>query len=458
MTAGATSEVDRFRTTVTGIVWPPLVDGLGALVAAYAARLNDTQWLAPHAIEAGQRAQLAALAEHLYRHSPQFARRLDAAGMAPADLGRPGALQSLPPLTRRELQSATDLHCAVVPEDHEPCGISTTSGSTGEPVVVRRTSLNQISWLAMTLRDHQWQQRDAGLRLAALSAHHASLETQPDWGAPCALIYRTGEMMTLPASIDIGQLREALCRFRPGVLVIYPSMLAGLLEAMDSAEDFGLGDLAHVRCLGETVSDELRARALAQLGLRIEDAYSSQECGYLALQCPDASGFHVMAETHIVEVVDEAGRPCAPGEMGRILVTDLQNFATPLIRYEIGDWAIAGEPCSCGRGLPKLKQVVGRERNLVRKPDGTRHWPLIGFARFRSVAPVRQYQLIQHDLARIEVRLVVERPLTASEEADLGRLICEALDHPFSLEFHYCDDRLDDVASGKFEEFVCRVV
>ncbi|HUJ02435.1 MAG TPA: hypothetical protein VLW75_02275, partial [Rhizomicrobium sp.] len=126
------------------------------------------------------------------------------------------------------------------------------------------------------------------------------------------------------------------------------------------------------------------------------------------------------------------------------------------IRYDIGDWAEAGGTCACGRGLPALSRIFGRERNLILMPDGTRHWPLVGFDRFREIAPVRQYQFIQNDRQNIEVRLVTERPLDAREEEALSAHMQKALGHPFALRFIYFEGAIPAGANGKFEEFICR--
>jgi phenylacetate-CoA ligase len=107
--------------------------------------------------------------------------------------------------------------------------------------------------------------------------------------------------------------------------------------------------------------------------------------------------------------------------------------------------------------LPTLRRIVGRERNLIVKPDGSRHWPMVGFARFREVAPVSQYQLIQESPLMIEVRLVCERPPTPAEEEALRDVILASLGFPFALRFSYFPDRIPPSASGKYEEFICRV-
>jgi phenylacetate-CoA ligase len=182
--------------------------------------------------------------------------------------------------------------------------------------------------------------------------------------------------------------------------------------------------------------------------------YSSQEAGIIALQCPASGLYHVQSESLLVEVLDDEGLPCKPGETGRIIITDLHNFATPLIRYEIRDYAEVAAPCACGRGLPALARILGRRRNMVVFPNGERHWPLVGAYRFREIADIRQYQLVQHTTDDVEVKLVVERPLSHEQEAQLAALIHSALGYPFPLRFSYSDRELPRTQGGKFEEFV----
>jgi phenylacetate-CoA ligase len=449
-------DFSALRSGVEGVAWPPLTQGTAALIEAYCARLERTQWLPADVIAAGQRHQLGLVAAHCARASPPFAARLEASGLDAVDLAQPGGLQRLAPLTRRDLQRGEAVFCRDVPQGHQPVTLNTTSGSTGEPIAVRRTAVNRLDWMAMTVRDHRWQRRDARLRLAVMSAHLPTVERYPNWGAPLDLIYRTGPALTVPATLDVGELHRLLRDFEPDVLVIYPSMLAALLDLIERGGE-GLPGLRHLRCIGEMVHPGLRTRAEAAFGVTLEDAYTSEEFGFVALQCPEGGGFHVMEETHLVEIVDEAGHPCAPGETGRMLVTDLHNFATPLIRYDTADYAVAGEACRCGRGLARIERIVGRERNLVIKPDGTRHWPLSGNKRFGEIAPVNQYQLVQHDLETIEARLVTERPLGSEEEAALTALMRSALGYDFAIRFSYFDGTLPTGPGGKFEEFVCRI-
>ncbi|NNM28500.1 MAG: phenylacetate--CoA ligase family protein, partial [Akkermansiaceae bacterium] len=210
--------------------------------------------------------------------------------------------------------------------------------------------------------------------------------------------------------------------------------------------------LREVRTLGEIVTPQLREPCREEWGLPLDDMYTSQEFGYIALQCPDCDDLHVQAENVLVEILDDAGQPCAPGETGRVVVTGLQNFAMPLIRYEIGDHAVPGGPCGCGRGLPVLTSVLGRTRNMLVTESGEQRWPVVGYTRFREIAPIRQLQAIQKSFTALHVRVVVESPLSASQEEELKTVLRNALAHPFEITLEYLD-RIPPGKSGKFEQF-----
>jgi phenylacetate-CoA ligase len=396
------------------------------------------------------------LAAHCQTQSPQFRRRLENAGLTAADLATPGGLQRLPVLTRRALQTAADIFCETVPEAHSPVFETRTSGSTGEPVVVRRTAVSQMDWLATTLREHLWHNRNFAKPACTIRANILKSARAKDWGEPVNLLFESGPLLGLPITLDIAKQLRLIADFKPAFLIIYPSNLAALARLCRDKK-INLPDLRQILTMGETLSSETRALAAETFGANIADMYSSQELGTIALQCPVSPLYHVMAENLIVEVLDADGAPCPEGETGRLVITDLRNFATPLIRYDIGDYGEVGPPCPCGRGLPTLSRILGRERNLILMPDGTRHWPLVGFHKFREIAPVTQYQFIQHTREAIELRLVTERPLGGDEEDRLRALVQKALGHPFALQFVYFDGQIPPAKSGKFEEFVCLV-
>jgi phenylacetate-CoA ligase len=331
-----------------------------------------------------------------------------------------------------------------------------TSGSTGEPVAVERTALNHLFWSAFNIRDHLWNRRPFSARLSAIRANIGALTLSDDWGHPVSLIYETGQAQGFPINTPIRQQVEWLWQFQPGILLVYPNNLKGLLDAWKS-DPSRQPPLKHVRTLGETVSGELRRMTQEQCGVPIEDNYSSQEVGTIAIQCPASGLYHIMAEALVVEVLDENNEPCREGQPGRVVITDLMNYANPLIRYDIGDYAIPGPSCPCGRTLPTLKTILGRERNLMRLPGGEKCWPLVGFHRFEEVAPIQQYQFIQHTLEDIEFKTVTRRELSPEQQAALIDIAQAALGPSFRISITQSRTPLKNPANGKFEEFVCRI-
>ena len=438
---------------VPGSVWPSLFSTKNASLAALVAQLEDTQYWSADKIEAAQRRQLLVLAHHFEKHSKWFRERLAQSGLTVETLGEPGGLQKLPLLGRREAQALfTTQHVTDLPPGHVPVSRASTSGSTGEPVIIWKTAVNRLIWLGLQVRYYLWNEPDFAGKYCAIRANQFRFGEEENWGTPMASLFDTGRLQMMSIETDIHEQVKRLRDFGANSLLIYPHNLSCILDALDQAGET-LPDLRRVHTLGETLSPELVERARADHNLTLCDNYSTEEVGYVALQCPDGAGYHVMAETLIVEVLRDDGSACAPGEVGRVVITDLHNHATPLFRYVIGDMAEAGSPCGCGRGLPTLGRIQGRFRDMIVKPDGTRHWPLVGSTGFRDIAPITQFQFIQTSREAIEVRLATDRPLTPSEVEALTKHIHMKLRHPFVLDFSYWKDGIPLGPNGKFEEF-----
>jgi phenylacetate-CoA ligase len=242
---------------------------------------------------------------------------------------------------------------------------------------------------------------------------------------------------------------------RPGYLLSYPSLIRDLVNH-GLEHGIALEGILEVRTIAESVGDELRDLCRSAWGASVSDVYSASEVGYVALQCPDQPGYHVQSEGVLLEVLDDGGEPCVAGEVGRVVVTALHNFAMPLVRYDIGDYAEVGESCPCGMGLPVLRRILGRVRNTLVTADGQRFWPTFGKRALAAVAPIRQYQFVQKSFDLVEARLVVVTPLTSEQEEHVRVSIQAQLPAGVNLAVTY-RERLERGASGKFEDFVSEV-
>lgn len=456
------NQLQNMKSIVPGIVWPAIPDQGAANIPALLKQLEQSQWWQPEQLLQKQLEQFRLLATYAHQHSPFFRARFDQAGLNTNQPWTFEAFSKIPLLTRAELmQDAAQINCRTVPREHGAIREVQTSGSTGQMISVLRTEASQLFWLALAMRDHLWHQRDFSGTLAVIKAMTPSMDDPAEaarigWGHPATLLLNTGPSYAQPLAMDVAQQAEWLMRRDPHYLLTYPSNLNALLDIFKKRGGFPPA-LREVRTIGETLSAETRERCRRLGEVKVVDMYSSQEAGIVALQCPVSGLYHVQSESLLVEVLDDDGQSCKPAEAGRIVITDLHNFATPLIRYEIRDYAELGPPCPCGRGLPTLARIMGRRRNMVVFPNGERHWPLLGAYRFREIAAIKQYQAIQHTLADIEVKLVVDHPLLDEQEAQLTAIIHSALGHEFPLRFSYFDQELAKTRGGKFEEFVSLV-
>jgi phenylacetate-CoA ligase len=348
-----------------------------------------------------------------------------------------------------------------IPLHHGRTGIVRTSGSTGKPVEVTGTDITQFFYRACALRDHFWQQRDFSCKMAAIRfAEKGKTEfpgiAVPDWGASTAGIINTGPGTMLNSSTDIALQAEFLIHEEPDYLLSYPSNIEALARYF-IREGLQLEKLRAVRTLGETLGSEVRSACREAWGVGLVDMYTAQEVGYIALQCPEHENlYHIQAENLYVEVVDYEGQPCQPGEIGRVLLTTLHNFAMPLIRYEIGDYAEVGEMCSCGRTLPVLSQIMGRKRNMLLLPNGEKKWPDLGMGRLGMNLPIRQFQFVQKSLEQIEARLVTSLQFSSEEESNFKENLQNSLRHPFNIEIVYLED-IPRSKGGKFEDFISEI-
>lgn len=441
-----------FKTSISNCSWPAILFQGANDIAAQVLQLEYTQWLSAEIINANQLLQLSKLLDYAAEHSIFYRNRFK---NKPTTFEQ---FQKLPLLTRYELaESFSEINCINIPKDHLPVQMLQTSGSTGQIVIVKRTALNNLIWAALTMRDHFWHQRDFSKSLACIRANTSPqdddlIAAQEGWGPPATLLFNTGPAYRQSLSLSIAEQVTWLLRRNPYYLLTYPTNLNALLNAFEQLQQFP-SQLKEIRSIGETFSPNLKARC-EKLGLKTVDIYSAQEVGIITLQCPVSGLHHTQAESLLVEVLDDDGNPCQEGQVGRVVITDLHNLATPIIRYEIRDYARVGGKCPCGRGLPTLTEILGRRRNMFVLPDGSTHWPIAGFSNFRRIAPILQYQLIQHSLQDVEVKLVVKENLSGDQEGQLTQVIQNALGYPFPLRFTYFEGELPNTRGGKFEEFI----
>jgi phenylacetate-CoA ligase len=451
----------RFKSIIPGVDFPALPNPRGCQLLALQFQLERSQWLSPDEIADEQ----ARLAQRVYQHAitniPFYRERYGNAGLGFDSLRDRDDWRQVPLLRRADIQANfQQLQCR--PKDHGELSTSTTTGSSGSPVVVVGTAVSRILWHALTLRNHLWHSHDFAAKMATIRALRGLSESleqrERNWGGATIDLIATGPMVALDVHASIDEQAAWLVQENPDYLLTYPSIALALLEHMER-EKLALPNLRELATFGELLEPRVRSLCQRVWGVPVVDGYSSQEVGYIALQCPQAEHYHVQAESLIVEIIDERGNWCRPGEIGRVVVTTPHNFAMPLIRYEIGDYAEVGDPCPCGRGLPVLRRIVGRQRNMAVLPDGRVVWPYMNEKLLKDNGlsdsmRVRQVQIIQTEPDAIQVKLVSACPFQPEEESLVKLVMADAFGWPMRVQLTYVD-AIERGPGGKFEDYRC---
>jgi phenylacetate-CoA ligase len=449
------------RSSASWILWPAIPAEVPARLLALQQQFAQSERWAPERLARHQFRQLSRLVAHAHDGSAFYRARLEASGYRRGQEITAEFWVSVPVLGRREVQEhGQALACREVPAGHGRTLTSATSGSTGTPLRIVSTELAQLIWHAITLRQQFWHRRDLRLKFASIRRDHDNASFPPagkaysDWSMPEGVVYPTGPACVLDNRCTPEEQAKWLLREEPDYLLTFPSVAQELARYF---RDHGLRleRLKDIATLGEVVTPRVRAACREAFGVEIADMYSATETGYLALQCHSGS-YHAQSEAVLLEVLDETGRRCEPGDIGTVVVTPLHNFAMPLLRYAIGDFAEVGGPCACGRTLPVLKEILGRARDTVMLPSGTRHYAWFGMRRFAEIPEIVQFQVVQKTLYDLEVKLVTRGPLSAESEEKLRDNLRKALGEHFSVRLTY-HDAIPRSASGKYFDFLSEV-
>ncbi len=379
-------------------------------VKTYYEQLKRSQWLTPEQLREIQELNLRELIHQAYHHVGYYREIFDRLGLTPADIRTIEDLGKLPLLDKKTVRSC--LYFDLLSDNHDKKKMLkvTTSGSTGEPFVCYADK-NQLEmrWAA-TLRSMEWTGYRFGDRQARLwhqtigMSFGQVLRERIDAWLSRRLFIPAYEMSdkNLPQSIT------KLRKFNPVLIDGYAesfNFLAHYIKrhGLEGVKPKGIISSA------QALPDQSRAVIETAFGCGVFDKYGSREFSGIAYESDAHDGHLVVAENYIVEILKD-GRPAKPGELGEVVITDLHNRCMPLIRYRIGDLAIAMDsstPSPCGRGLPRIGRIEGRAQAIIIGANGS-YLPGTFFMHYFKDFDyvVRQFQVIQHQLTRLTLKIV----------------------------------------------------
>ncbi|MGE0152935.1 MAG: phenylacetate--CoA ligase family protein [Reyranellaceae bacterium] len=443
----------HFSSDVPSHYFPGIPEPRAARMFAVASQLEWSSRMPAAQFNTLQYRQLHALFVHAERRSRFWRERLRAAGFDPAaktfDIA---TLSRLPPLTRQDMQTAyEEMRAYPAPAKWGDVSIFQTSGSTGQWVRVEKPEINTILFDAVTFVDHMWHRRDFTGKLAVIRKEVGKGAGGPFWSRETVNLVETGPRVEFnPVGKDMTEVLAWLEKERPDYVTTWPSIARQLayLKIQNGGAPLRIRQFL---TFGEMVTPEIHEVLGKAFGATVADRYSTEEAGYIALQC--GHGNYHAVPLAIVEIVDDQYRPVPPGTIGRVLITLPHSFVMPLIRYEVGDYAIAGTKCGCGRTWPIIEKIMGRERSIVQFPDGSRQFVPIDGLDWTEIGPIRQWQFRQVAADRIDLLVTPSRPLTEAERSRLDAEATRLFRNEFRIDLQEVA-AIESLPSGKRPEFV----
>lgn len=416
--------------------------------------LNRNQWLSRDELLALQRRKLHQVLVYAYHHIPYYRRTFDQAGFRPDEvLTDLAALHKIPVLTKAIIRENYDDMVTAEPNRRASMSRLTTGGSTGHPLVFMQDS-NFRDYVTADIHRHLgWAGWQFGQRHAYIWG--ANFEVPTSQSLRTRLMDLTLNRFTINAYVLSD---ETMCAFADRVRREHPLILFGYASSLYRFAQFvRQKDLKDIRFQGIFSSAEVlypmqRSYIEETFGCKMFNRYGTRDLGGVACECDGHAGLHASIDNNYIEILRDldSNEPTQPGETGHIIVTNLNNWGMPFIRYSIEDmgaWSTMDD-CPCGRKLPLMELVQGRRIDMFKTRDGRSVWG--GFASpMFGMKGVKQFQLVQKTLDLVVARVVKEGPLDEARLAEIERTVQTALGEHVEVKFEFPDE-IPVLDSGKY--------
>lgn len=443
---------------VKHVIFPLHERLLGRKTFSFLKELEALQRVSREQIGALQLRKLKALLLHARDHVPFYRARFEAAGFDPESMETLEDFKKLPLLSKSEIRG--QLEEMVWKECPGGLYRYNTGGSSGEPLVFYFDRRRQAYDKAARMMTHRWWGADVGDKELYL------------WGSPLEITKQdrlkdlrdglTNELLISAFEISeekVPGIVEQFRRFRPDCVFGYPSTIA-LFARMASELGYDLSGLG-VRVVFSTaeVLYEEQKEIIGGFfgGVPVVDSYGSREAGFISHQCPEGS-YHVMDPNYILEYLKEDGTDAAPGEDGEIVITHLDAWGMPFIRYRTGDVAQPGEgECPCGRSWSTMAAIRGRTTDFIVTPDGRWQHALSLIYVVRDIEGVEEFKIVQEEVDRVRVLVRTRKGLYPRDgDERITRGIRKRMGEGVVVEVEHVESIPRD-ASGKYRYVVSKV-
>jgi phenylacetate-CoA ligase len=423
---------------------------------SYWKELEKTQYLPEEVLLEKQWTRLKSLLKFVYENNNFYRSRFEIHGFGPRDIITLEDIRKIPKLTKREIQAqyADMISTGYTADDLLRFK---TGGSTGKSLEIYITEECSERRNACAQRHDRWSGWEIGEPVGAV------------WGNPDIPYNMKGKLRnwllkpyiyldTMHVTDEsVQEFASSWGRRRPTLLFGHAHSLYLLAQYIRKLEITAIRPKAIISTSMMLLPNE-REVIEKVFDVKVFDRYGCEEVSLIASECEKHEGMHLNIEHLFIEFLGEDGHPVRAGEPGRIVVTDLMNYAMPFIRYEVEDIGVPIDAkCSCGRGLPLMASVTGRFADFLIKADGTR---IAGVSLIENtltkIPGIDQMQIIQENFQNISIHVV---PGTSFSQTTSDALIAYFHD-TFGKETEIIVELVEEISperSGKYRFSICRI-
>lgn len=351
-----------------------------------------------------------------------------------------GIMKHLPILSRADIAAQVKLEGSLVSKNSVPNYSST--GSTGTPVAVHVVTenvyYNSLRSVAQYFINSLSLEEDRIHILptttpARLERSALIVRSDDTWAGPLSKVFRNGNLTRITHNYDDDALIKELSKHRFGYLMCPNQYIDMLIKkaGVEFIKKLGVKLWIH---RGDYRNPE-NVKALADIGVRSTSNYSAGEIGPIAFECTQHQGYYHVAHSNVVVERDDELTVSFNGALvGRLLITHLHSYATPIIRYDIGDFAQLDQQCPCGHDGPTISNIFGRGKHFLRHPNGKLLPFYISTRLLLAAVAFEECRFRQTEIDRIIVEIGGRESITAEEEENLKKVIIKATDPVFNIE------------------------
>jgi phenylacetate-CoA ligase len=428
-----------------------------AVVAALLPGQRRVPFLPREKIEAIRDRRVRGIVSYAAKTVPHYRELFAREGIDPREIRSAADLDRLPLLDKAQLRAEPERFVA---EARRARGavLFTTSGSTGTPTKIFQDRRMLLANLAFGEREREPMIRLCGGSLRPKELHvsneRSAMKTVTAfYEANTLLPVRPRRRFVSPLD-PIEEIAARMNAERPDILSAWGAFI-GLFFKTVSARGIELHPPKLATYGGETLPPGAREQIEGEFGVPVLSRYTAAEAFKIGFMCDRRTGFHLNEDLCHVRIVGRDGEAVATGAEGEVVISNLYNRATVLLNYRLGDVAaMSDETCPCGRTLKLMTELQGRLEDILTLPGGRFVHPRAVWGALNANPHILQYQLVQHEPRRFELKLatVDEQAFESGRELAVAEL--ERVLGPDATIAASRRGKLDDGGRGKFRPVV----